>query len=546
MHHTLLLPPTPCEVVFGFVYPVGTNANPVIQAFRDHLKQYNYKTSEFRVSDVLRSLDLDITFDDSSAFEIADALIKAGNLAREKAQEDGILAVMAISKIAEEREEDEQQRPTARTRVAQLVRSLKRPEEVAIFRDVYRSGFYLIGIANNDDSNHNYLEAQKGMTSVETDSLIRRDENEDLSHGQRTRDTFSLADVFIQADESHYPKQVERFIDLVFGHPFVTPSKEEHAMFLAYASAARSAQLGRQVGAAIATPEGDVLAVGMNEVPSPAGGSYWEGDPNDSRDHKQKIDSNAQQRDAIVTSIVESLKEKSPNIIQIPELIHGVLDELNLDRRHANLEAIIERMRKKAPGLLDPVKTKEAVADSDLRQITEYGRAVHGEMDAILTCARLGISIKGKYLFVTTFPCHNCTRHIIASGIKKVYYIEPYPKSKALDLHSDAIRFDDNNVEGDNRIPFVPFVGVGPRRYLDLFSLQLSTGRDIERKDAQNRPNIPLKQDRLPRSQMIPLSFLEREERLQGDFKEIVRKLQGVQTEDEEPKQVSEDSAKPL
>ena len=49
LRHTLLLPPTPCEVVFGFVYPVGTNANPVIQAFRDHLKQYNYKTNELRV-----------------------------------------------------------------------------------------------------------------------------------------------------------------------------------------------------------------------------------------------------------------------------------------------------------------------------------------------------------------------------------------------------------------------------------------------------------------------------------------------------------------
>jgi len=166
-------------------------------------------------------------------------------------------------------------------------------------------------------------------------------------------------------------------------------------------------------------------------------------------------------------------------------------------------------------------------------------------MDAILTCARLGISINGKYLFVTTFPCHNCTRHIIASGIRKVYYIEPYPKSKAPYLHSDAIRFDDNYHENDNRIPFVQFVGVGPRRYLDLFSLQLSNGREIERKDVQNRPSIPPKPGRLPRSQMIPLSYLEREERLQGDFKEILRKLQGIQTEDERPEQVSDNDTKP-
>src|SRR5258708_40246453 len=93
----------------------------------------------------------------------------------------------------------------------------------------------------------------------------------------------------------------KRFLGLVFGHPFLTPTREEHAMFLAYSSASRSAQLGRQVGAAIATPEGDVVAVGMNEVPSPNGGPYWEGDKNDDRDHKRKIDSNAQQRDAIIT-----------------------------------------------------------------------------------------------------------------------------------------------------------------------------------------------------------------------------------------------------
>jgi deoxycytidylate deaminase len=38
------------------------------------------------------------------------------------------------------------------------------------------------------------------------------------------------------------------------------PKREEHAMFMAYASAARCAQLGHQVGAVIATPEGEVIA----------------------------------------------------------------------------------------------------------------------------------------------------------------------------------------------------------------------------------------------------------------------------------------------
>jgi deoxycytidylate deaminase len=30
-----------------------------------------------------------------------------------------------------------------------------------------------------------------------------------------------------------------------------------------------------------------------------------------------------------------------------------------------------------------------------------------------------------------SFPCHMCARHIIATGLREVVYIEPYPKSVA-------------------------------------------------------------------------------------------------------------------
>jgi hypothetical protein len=148
-------------------------------------------------------------------------------------------------------------------------------------------------------------------------------------------------------------------------------------------------------------------------------------------------------------------------------------------------------------------------------------------MDAILTCARLGISVRGKFLYVTTFPCHNCTRHIVASGIARVYYVEPYPKSKARELHSDAICFDEAEAKDSGRIPFLPFVGIGPRRYLDFFSLDLSSGRQIDRKGDENRLSVPQKADRAPRVPLLPLSFLEREDKLLDDFRPILEELQG-------------------
>ncbi len=72
--------------------------------------------------------------------------------------------------------------------------------------------------------------------------------------------------------------------------------------------------------------------------------------------------------------------------------------------------------------------------------MTEFGRVVHAEMDALLSCNRAGIPTIGSTLYCTTLPCHNCAKHINASGITRVVYVEPYPKSRALDFHSESIQ----------------------------------------------------------------------------------------------------------
>lgn len=150
---------------------------------------------------------------------------------------------------------------------------------------------------------------------------------------------------------------------------------------------------------------------------------------------------------------------------------------------------------------------RSALAATGLTDLTEFGRSVHAEMEALLACARTGRSPREATLFTTTFPCHNCCRHIIASGVRKVVYIEPYAKSKAPILHDDAITVDDLQ---DGKIPFVPFVGIGPRRYFDLFSLTLSTGYPIGRKD-EGRVIPWVRHQAPPRLQLQPSSYLDRE-----------------------------------
>ena len=51
---------------------------------------------------------------------------------------------------------------------------------------------------------------------------------------------------------------------------------------------------------------------------------------------------------------------------------------------------------------------------------------IHAEMNALLYCAKEGISVKGCKAYVTHFPCLNCTKALIQSGISEIYYLESY------------------------------------------------------------------------------------------------------------------------
>ena len=122
---------------------------------------------------------------------------------------------------------------------------------------------------------------------------------------------------------------------------------------------------------------------------------------------------------------------------------------------------------------MPPDKKADAVAvvtmGSKVKDLIEFSRSIHAEMHAILTASQInGNKIKGGKLYITTYPCHSCARHIIAAGISEVYYIEPYRKSLATKLHSDAITENETDA---NKVRILPYDGVAPTRYLKLFKV---------------------------------------------------------------------------
>jgi deoxycytidylate deaminase len=88
-------------------------------------------------------------------------------------------------------------------------------------------------------------------------------------------------------------------------------------------------------------------------------------------------------------------------------------------------------------------------------------------MHAILGASRIaGDRVLGGKIYITTYPCHSCARHLIAAGISEIHYIEPYRKSQAIRLHSDALT---ESTETGSGIQLLQFDGVSPRRFIDLF-----------------------------------------------------------------------------
>ena len=59
---------------------------------------------------------------------------------------------------------------------------------------------------------------------------------------------------------------------------------------------------------------------------------------------------------------------------------------------------------------------------------------IHAEMNAIIWAARKGISIEGATIYVTLEPCSECSKNLIASGIKRIVYSKAYEHT-----HSDTI-----------------------------------------------------------------------------------------------------------
>lgn len=239
-----------------------------------------------------------------------------------------------------------------------------------------------------------YLLHDKRILTDKAEKLIERDEDEHLPHGQRVTDAFHLSDFFVLMDNhnDHLKHCLWRLLDLLFGNPYVTPTFDEYAMFLAFAASLRSADLSRQVGAVVAVDQ-QIVATGANDCPRAGGGQYWSEEgklpedmkfPEDGRDFALGYDSNKREQQKIIDDVLEHAGAKEPERTSVEKALKS-----SRIRPHR-----VRQDRSRRNGSTAVVWTSEGAA-------------------------------QGRHCVHNYVPLSQLHKHVIAAGIQRVVFISP-------------------------------------------------------------------------------------------------------------------------
>jgi len=456
------------EIFIALVAPIGVDLEKVSNRLTINLKKYNFDSKLIKLSGFIKKLSKGYDEFESHYEEYA-RKIKCGDQIRADLNKKSFLAMMAVADIAVKRAGNK------RGRTAYIINQIKLPEELEVLKYTYGSRFISLGLIANESFRVNHLNNKMCLDEKpdnppaslngRSHELIDRDnvthqihKEESSSFKQNISGTLDKTDYYLGFSQNveELDERIKVFIDRFFRRPYREPSADEFAMATAYTASLRSMDMGKQIGAVIASEDGEIVSTGFNEVPVPGGGVYWGNKEGDERDFACGDHSLSRIKKEYEVSLINDLKAELKNHIE-----NGGSNEV---------EKVIAQAVKKGLG-----------------PIIEFGRSVHAEMAAILEASREGKSVKGKTIYTTTYPCHLCTIQIIAAGISRIVYLEHYPKSRNKRMFPELMADD-----------FIqPFLGVSPKIYVEVFSsyyysgLKNSNGDRHSWSPTEEKPNAP-------------------------------------------------------
>ena len=268
------------------------------------------------------------------------------------------------------------------------------------------NNFYLVSVNTPEESRLTRL--NKMMNKDEYEHLnyveypIKRQTINEIFYHQNIQKCLELSDIHFYNKECNDKKyyyltsQIIRYVALMLHPGLISPTQIERCMQIAYDARVNSGCLSRKVGAVVTDQNYIIKSIGWNEVP------------------EGQIPCNLRSLDDLIKSDEIAFSKYELENEQFKEKI----DVLNKNLISMKKDCII-------PYCYCFKDVYNGIHHSNNQVHT---RALHAEENAFLNISKSGgTGIEGGYLFVTASPCELCSKKSYQLGIKKIYYIDPYP-----------------------------------------------------------------------------------------------------------------------
>jgi dCMP deaminase len=291
-----------------------------------------------------------------------------------------------------------------------VIDTLRNPFEALFFRERY-SAFYLMAINTPDKDRRERLQKDFDYNDSQIDRLDEKEysgkkKREDIFISQNIQKCYDLSDIHINnpqigADDlTQIKAQLAKFICLILHPGLIMPTSVERCMQIAHTAKLNSGCMSRQVGAALTNQQFSIKAIGWN--------TSAEG-----------------QAPCLLRSVKELLNSEDKGSYSHYERNDSKFrDKLRSFYLPIYDELTIEGLKgRNIPFCFKDIKNN---LDGEKNQV--HTRALHAEENAFLQLSKYGNEgILGGFLFTTSSPCELCAKKAVQLGIKKIFYIDPYP-----------------------------------------------------------------------------------------------------------------------
>lgn len=290
-----------------------------------------------------------------------------------------------------------------------VIDAFRNPYEARFFSERY-SAFYLFSINTPNEDREKRLSEKLNITPKQLKELDdkeydKKPEGYKLFISQDIKKCIEISDIHIrnpqlnENDTSYLKRQLIWYVSLILHPGLVTPTSIERAMQLAYTAKLNSGCISRQVGAVVTNDKFSIKSVGWNSVPQGQVPCILR-NINDLNNHNDKsafshYELNDKKFRTFVSDTVNSNKVAEKDFLKGRNFSYCFKDFHN----HVKCE-------------------KNQV----------HTRSLHAEENAFLQITKDGgQSLQNGFLFTTASPCELCSKKAYQIGIKKIFYIDPYP-----------------------------------------------------------------------------------------------------------------------